>query len=196
MQRWREWLPRVLVESALIVFSVLLALALDEWRESRRQAARVNVAVEAIRSELLSNRRAVERALLFHRATHDTLASFAAAGQQPPHRMYYGRGMFKPARVVATAWESARESGVTNSLPYDLVLTLSAVYANQRRYEALGDAIVADLYADVRARGAEPVLRDGFVGFVTLTEDFANREANLLEDYDGAGAALPPRWDH
>ncbi len=28
MRKWREWMPRVLFESALIVFSVLLALAI------------------------------------------------------------------------------------------------------------------------------------------------------------------------
>lgn len=194
MHRWRKWLPQVLVQSALIVFSVLLALALAEWREGRRQAGRVDVAVEAIRAELLSNRRAVERTLLFHRATHDTLAGFAAAGQHPPRRIYYDRGMFKPAPVVATAWESARGNGVTNSLPYDLVLTLSAIYASQRKYEALGEAIAADVYADVRSRGPEPVLRDGFRGFVTLAEDFARREANLLEDYDSAQVALHRWW--
>ena len=35
-----SWLPRVLVESALIVFSVLVALAVDQWRGERDTAAR------------------------------------------------------------------------------------------------------------------------------------------------------------
>jgi hypothetical protein len=42
----------VLVESALIVFSVLMALAVDEWRETRATEARAREAVAAITAEL------------------------------------------------------------------------------------------------------------------------------------------------
>jgi hypothetical protein len=38
------WLPRVLVESVLIVFSVLLALALDQWFQERERAATAQTA--------------------------------------------------------------------------------------------------------------------------------------------------------
>jgi hypothetical protein len=73
-RRWRRGLPRVLVESALIVFSVLVALAVDEWRDSRRQRVRAEAALVAILSELEANRAAIERARdasVNRRATRD-----------------------------------------------------------------------------------------------------------------------------
>ena len=32
---WRSWISRVLVESVLVVGSILLALGLDEWNEDQ-----------------------------------------------------------------------------------------------------------------------------------------------------------------
>ena len=42
----------------------------------------------------------------------------------------------------------------------------------------------------MRRRGVEPVLRDGFVGFIVLTSDFVNREEDLLRRYDDALATM------
>ena len=53
---WRSWLPRVLAESVLIVFSVLLALGVDEWRRDRELAREVREAREAFANEMRGNR--------------------------------------------------------------------------------------------------------------------------------------------
>jgi hypothetical protein len=53
---WRSWLPRVLAESVLIVFSVLLALAVDQWREDRELARQVRDARQAFANEIRGNR--------------------------------------------------------------------------------------------------------------------------------------------
>jgi hypothetical protein len=75
-------------------------------------------------------------------------------------------------------------------MPYPLVLKLSRVYEWQAQYKNLGSQIVTDLYADLRRRGVEPVLRDGFAGFAILAADFINREEDMLARYDDALAAL------
>lgn len=189
-RRWPEWLPRVLVESTLIVFSVLLALALDEWRQSRTERTRASLALAGIANELAANRAAAEASRAFHRELHDTLLALAAAGQRPSADIYYSRGMFKPANVVSTAWESAQRTAVLDRLPYHLVLELSHAYESQAKYAKLGDRIVADLFVDLRTRGAEAALRDSFRGFIVLTEDFANRERRLIERYEAVLARL------
>ena len=53
---WRSWLPRVLAESVLIVFSVLLALGVDQWREDRELARQVREGRTAFASEMRGNR--------------------------------------------------------------------------------------------------------------------------------------------
>jgi hypothetical protein len=93
-------------------------------------------------------------------------------------------GIFNPALVSSSAWESAREAGVTSNVPYGLVLELSWVYAEQARYRALGDDLVQDLMSQIRREGMEPVLRDRSMNFIPLQEDFANREQRLTEVYE------------
>jgi hypothetical protein len=172
------------VESAFIVFSVLLALALDAWWQSRAERERADLALAGIRSEVEANRQAAERARSFHREIHDTLQAIAAASGVPSADIYYQRGMFKPAAVVATAWESARTTAILDRVPYELVLELSYIYTSQAKYQELADRIVADLFTEMRTAGVEAVLRDGFRGFILLAEDFANRESRLIERYD------------
>jgi hypothetical protein len=179
----------VLVESALIVFSVLVALAVDEWRATRATEARAREAVAAITAELEANRKAAERARDFHRGIHAALNALVAKKELPGPDIYMA-GMFNPARLVETAWTAARDADAIAAMPYPLVLKLSRVYEWQAQYKNLGSQIVTDLYADLRRRGVEPVLRDGFAGFAILAADFINREEDMLARYDDALAAL------
>lgn len=188
-RRLPRWAPRMLAESALIVFSVLLALALDQWRDGRRQAADARIALDAIVAELQSNRKAADDAMRFHRSIKTKLEAVSAAREIPSPELAFG-GMLQPARVVSTAWTSARDTGALSGLPYALVLQVSLVYERQASYDALAEQLVADLYMDARRRGVDAVFREGYVGFIALTSDFSNREALLVRYYDRALAAL------
>ena len=189
-----RWVPRALFESALIVFSVLLALALSEWREHRKAVLQSQAAVEAIVSELRTNRAAAARAMAFHRSTHTALADVAAKGQVPPLDVVT-KGLFNPANVVETAWVSARETNALDEWPYERTLQVSRVYERQAAYSTLARQIVADVYMDLRRRGAQAVLQEGFGGFILLAHDFANREDELVRQYDTALAAIERRAD-
>lgn len=187
---WPSWLPRVLVESALIVFSVLMALAVDEWRDTRASEARTREAVAAIAAELRANRASAERARSFHLETNAALKAIAGRKELPGDDIAYQRGMFNPAAVVQSAWVTAREGATLQTLPLDVVLKLSRLYEQQESYAQLGDEIARDVYVDLRRRGFEAVLREGFTGFILLTTDFAGRESKLIERYDDALATL------
>jgi hypothetical protein len=113
----------------------------------------------------------------------DSLQSYTQRRETPPARIYLG-GVFNPAATHSTAWDSARETGVTTELPFQLVLALSRIYDRQARYRALGDALAQDLMMQVRREGFEPVLRDRPASLMALEEDFANRESVLLQGYD------------
>lgn len=188
----RIWLLRVLTESLLIVFSVLVALAVDEWREGRQRAERAEAAAHSVRSELRENVQIVERARANHLAMRDSLRVYAARGQPPPPKVYLN-GIFNPGLVHSTAWESARETGATAEMPYPLVLVLSRTYDRQARYRTLSDALVQDLMGQIRREGMETVLRDGSASFIPLQEDFVNRESVLLRAYDRALVELDRR---
>jgi hypothetical protein len=68
---------RMAAEMAVIVFSVLFALAANEWRQAQSRNATVATVHETIRSETVANRAQVERALDHHR---DLVAQLRGGG--------------------------------------------------------------------------------------------------------------------
>jgi hypothetical protein len=187
-----SWLPRMLLESLLIVFSVLFALGMDQWRTQRGRARQANLALQSIQAELEENLTSMQRARSHHLAMRDSLQHYVALRQAPPEQLYLG-GIFRPAPIHAIAWESARESGTIADLPYALILELARVYDRQARYRALADALGQDIMMQVRREGMEPVLRDRASSFIGLQVDFANREFVLIEEYTRVLARLNSR---
>jgi hypothetical protein len=183
--RLASWLPRVLVESALIVFSVLFALAVDEWRDHRASVARAHEALRAITAELQSNRDAARRASGIHARIKAQLSTFVEAKKLPDAKTMTS-GVFQPATLLQTAWVTARESGGLDQVPFDLVLELSRVYERQNQYMTMSTAMANDIYIDVRRRGLDQAFREGFEGFILLATDFGNREERLAAVYDKA----------
>jgi hypothetical protein len=171
------------------VLGALLALTADEWREGRARARRATLALAAIRTEIETNLGLVERARAHHARVRDTLLAYVARSELPPPRVYLG-GVFNPASVTATAWDTAREAGVLAELPFALVLRIAAVYETQARYRAATDAVLGEIVNDVMRLGFEPTLRDRAAQFAALDLDFSNRELLLATRYRTALAVL------
>jgi type II secretory pathway pseudopilin PulG len=66
MSETRSWLPKVFFESLLIVFSILLALAVDEWRDERQAAKRAAQTLESFALEIQENQRYLARLAPYH----------------------------------------------------------------------------------------------------------------------------------
>jgi hypothetical protein len=173
----------------LLLVGAVLALGADQWRESRAEARRTTLAVASIRAELAENLTRVENARAHHLMMADTLAGYERRRELPPARVYFG-GVFNPALVLSTAWQTARETGALSQLPYALVLRLSPIYESQERYRALGEALAQGAMLEVQRRGALAVFRDSFAHFIQLEQDFSNREAVLARRYRQALATL------
>lgn len=137
----REALLRILVESSLIVLSILLALAVNEWRQKRADTALAETALGNFATELRHNRDAVETVLPYHReiskrledllahpekvaAESDDLISLlstiAPAGVQPPD-------------LRTTAWETALATNALLHLDYETTFRLAGIYEGQRQ---------------------------------------------------------------
>lgn len=188
-KRVPAWMPRVLFESALIVFSVLLALALNEWRESRAETERVEQALRAIRGELRENRRLVAEARDYHSRLAESFDASARRGAEAPDLSVMERGLVHPARVLSTAWESAQSTGTTSAIPYETVLRLSSVYVRQAEYEALSRTVGESVYDLLLQDGLDVLIR-AYPRFVVIQREFVGREETLLQEYDEALEAL------
>jgi hypothetical protein len=188
-RRLPPWLPRVLFESTLIVFSVLLALALNEWRAGAVQRQRVAQAVAAIRAEVEENGRLTRDALAYHEELAESFSGSVARGDAMPDMDVITQGLLAPARVLRTAWEAMQNAGLAAELSYDLMLTLSRAYAQQAEYEALSRFMVGAAYERALEEGLERMI-SLYPNYILLQRDFAGRERMLLREYDAALNAL------
>lgn len=184
-RRGPSWLPRALFESALIVFSVLLALILNEWRAESAERARVAEALSAVRVEIEENQRLVGASLEYHQRLVEAFTAAASAGAETPDPDVVTYGLLYPARVLRTAWESAQTVGLSTQVSYETVLDLSATYARQDEYAALSAALNQALYEQVLSVGFESLLGQ-YQNFIRIQKDFAGREQFLLDSYERA----------
>ena len=186
----RAWLPRVIAESVLIVFSVLLALGVDEWREKSAHERQAAAARREILAELRANRDAVRESMRYHATVLDSLAAHRGdAGWTPPVRLF-SRGFVSPAQFSHTAWSSASETGALTHMDYDAVLRYSRVYAQQDRYAEQTRAVSNLIYAELYRGGADGIASN-HRNLAAIIHAFRFREAELLAVYDRTLSASP-----
>lgn len=190
----RKQLPRLLVESAMIVLSVLLALAANGWAEARKERQGTAQARASFVQELRANQARVTTTLPYHEAltaavlrvdSTDAAAipSYDAWKRQVP--IWSG---FAPPDVAATAWQSALTTGALGRMPYDQVAALSRVYTVQGKLDAFTLAYLPLFdFSDPAMRGT--VRRMNVYMQTVLSYEHA-----LLRDYETALRALgaPP----
>lgn len=128
MRSIQKWLPTLLIQSVMIVLSVLVALAVNQWQESRGRAARAVEVRVAFATEIRANRDLLlsELCLPHHRrlkAEYDK----AAQGEAPDPGSFFETGVH-PALFRDAAWRSFSTSGVLADLPPHLVLAFTDIY--------------------------------------------------------------------
>ena len=142
----RAWISRVLVESVLVVGSILLALALDEWNEGLEFQDLAERSLVNFGREIQQNRLRLEDVTLFHMGLRDVLANMDAGGEVVPtttiRNIMEG---FQPAILVSTAWETAVATGALGYMDYDVVAGLSLTYNLQDRLVTLNQSGLNDL---------------------------------------------------
>lgn len=137
------WLPRVLFESALITVSILLALALDEWRDNRQDEETVEIALSNFIKEVRLNRSRVDDAAPFNKGLRDVLRRRDVSTEAVSSMEFIElMESYNPVVIQATAWEAALATGSVAKMEYDLVSALSLTYGLQTRYaEATRDGM-------------------------------------------------------
>jgi hypothetical protein len=190
--RLRSWLPRAIFESSLIVFSVLLALALNEWRAGAAQRDRAAQALEAIRGELEENRRLVLDSREYHVGLAASFQQALETGAEKPDLEAMGRGLLSPALVRRNAWESAQNTDLLAHLPYETILRLSTVYAHQAMYEDVSRALAQVAYQQAILEGFEAMIRH-YPRYILIQNDVAGKERVLDVYYAEALESLPER---
>ena len=182
---------RFLFESALIVFSILLALAVNQWADSRKQRQLTDRALTAIHSEIAQNADRIRERRPYHVSLESELKRADSTGNvhrysDLKHAAPDWSGFENP-ELDATAWQSAMTLGVAPNLGFDTLQTLSRMYGLQARFDQYNSAAIPTF--DFSDEAMHSTIRRMYVYVVTMRTN----EDTLLNRYTAALKLLGPQ---
>jgi hypothetical protein len=133
---WPTWLARVLLESFFIMLSILLALAVDNWAETRRHQQLARQSLEIFERELRQNLATVEDIVPYHKGLRSVVAEAIANPAQAADMRTIVAGV-QPVRLRNSAWQTALASGALTHIDVEIISGLSQLYSVQDGYRQL-----------------------------------------------------------
>lgn len=183
------WLPQVLFESALIVVSILVALGLDEWRESRQDAEVIQHALSTFLNEVQQNKARVEDAAPFNEGLRNVLHSHYLEDDIVSVDDFVSMlESYSPAVLQSTAWETALATGSLAKMDYNLVAALSLTYSLQSRYQQANRSGISELTSPQNL--AEGRLKLSVYNSVRYLDNITSMEAELGVVYSEAASVI------
>ncbi len=168
----RQRLPDIALESLFIVFALLGALAIDEWRDEQNRSQLAFSAELAIIDELKNNRHQLQENLTKHQEMLRTLerkiSKFQADKSEAPNFDFN----FSMALLTSAAWDSARMTNAVQNMPLERVNQYSTVYSYQELSITTQNNLIDKLFTIGDLEDSE------FVGF---TSGFNHRLSILIE---------------
>lgn len=136
----KEHLARYALEAILIVFSVLLALFLDNVLEDRRETRLIDELLGHVTDEMKSNLAIVEEWLPYHRAVIDEIDRYLASDDLRHSLLTadgidYGRLMEKGLIqdfYSNSSWRLAQQSEITSRIEFHVSYAISKAYLSQQ----------------------------------------------------------------
>jgi hypothetical protein len=182
---------RVVVESALIVFSILLALAVNQWADTRKQRELTTRSLAAIRAEVASNAALVQDRLPYHRNLEAVLRRADSLGSVHKYADFVRADPewsgFKNPELDNTAWQTALTLGGATNMGFDTLRTLSRLYAVQNRFDQYNLASIPGF--DFSDAAMSSTIRRMLVYVATVRTN----EDTLLNRYAAALKLLGPQ---
>jgi len=129
----REWLIKPLIEAVLVVASILLALAVDEWAEDREYAELADQSLEIFEQEIARNQARIEDVSPFHTGVRDVVGSMRFAPANEVELRGVTEGVDPPV-LLSTAWQTALATGALTHMDVEVVSALSLTYSLQDRF--------------------------------------------------------------
>lgn len=130
---------RVLFDMALVIVSVLMGLALGNWRDDQERARLKTRVLEALTQEIAANRKAIESVVEFQ---EQMAVRFKEANERLRKTGEFrypeeARSRKPSVRFSHAAYDSAVVSQVLPRIEVDTLLKLSALYNEQAAYADL-----------------------------------------------------------
>lgn len=193
----------IAVEMGSIVLAVLLAFAVNEWRDGRAARERVEAVQTAVRQEVERNRRVLVSRLPYHGAMRDSvwaqqrLFDFETLALRPSERLPmlpqlgFTNGLATASNLTHSGWETALATDVLTYMDIDDVSLISSVYAAQDMVNTTA-RVLLDHFGDYnRAVVTGDDATAAAMGFGGVLTDIVLRQQEQVALYDSLLAALP-----
>jgi 2-haloacid dehalogenase len=184
-----HWLT-FLMEMVMIVFSILLALNLESWREGRKEREQARSALQNISAEIRQNRKSVSTVIpLHHKFTADLQKTIAKLSQLKKKGDDKDQGLglnfeLRPPHLYQTAWQTVLSNQSLKKTDYATILAIAKLYEIQRWMSLIEEKI---LQAMLYPGAFEEKNVNQFLTMVFLLySDYTKLEERLVSQYDSA----------
>jgi len=162
--------PYLLAEAALIVLSVVLGFAIDQWRQTNEAESRAQRALVSFQQEMESNRAELFDALASHREAIRRLRI------QPDTSITLSQPLMRN-----TSWEMIQATASAPHLDFEILEAVTSVHELQESYEE-AHTYVTKQFFEARIGNSPRAAQTAIPLFANLI----NLEVRLLAEYDAA----------
>lgn len=166
------------VEALLVVLSVLLALALNSWREGRANEALALRSLQGVMDEADVNCSRIRNLQEYHRAVAD--------------RERESEGI-QVGLIRNDAWQSAQSTGAAAYVDYDIAAIIGKIHASQADHRTIMEAHIQAMFVAL-AGGKE--LGKGIHGDADIAtiRELVRIQEQLLEVYEELAEAVNEKY--
>lgn len=175
----------MIIESILIVLSILVALGLDSWRQTREDEEFVRTALSNFLIEIEQNQNRVAYAAPFNLGLRLVLGQHYAVDDIDTVDQFVGMvESYSPVALQSTAWDTALATGSLANMEYNLVTALSMTYSLQERYDLTTRSGLNDLTSPQYL--ADDKLKLAVYNSIRFLDDVTGMEEELAVTYQEA----------
>lgn len=139
---------KLLIESALIIFSVLFALFINRFAENIKMQNQKKVALQRISNELKSNQKLLDDVISRHSLILRNINRVMTNQEDSLRKKLFAKNYFDftllsegksifPRLPSSTSWEVAKSTGIIAAFDYDVLEALTDTYSSKQSIEAI-----------------------------------------------------------
>jgi hypothetical protein len=182
----RSWLSQLIIQPLMIVLSILAALAVNQWQESRARTQRVDHALNDFVIEIRANRELLrsDKYLPHHRRLRLEYAQIVK-GEIADKNSFFATGVH-PTPLRDSAWRVLSGTAVLMDLKPEIVLALSDIYHAQDSLEKRNDGFLNAITAPRSDRETPAYVKDVASSITMYLNDLVPAEESLDASYEPA----------
>jgi len=172
----------LVIQIISVTIGVFLGFVISDWSENRRESNKQVLLLKNIEAEINSNRRKVEKIIDYHMVVRDSSRHFLKQNDTNQTRVLFFKGI-NTVTFDNSAYQTGIQTGLLNTMDFDLIQSLNEIYTKQRSYEDFANLLLAGLInMDTGDDGMSPKKLANFLS--TSMTDLVIKEKELSQIYD------------